>query len=110
MRSRLKPGRNLCLSVQDFDHLLDIYRDSGLDVKSIIIALMGGQEYAYHAHRVIFTRDYLGKLLLQTGSCRVYEWTQDDGDTGLDVNDWSRRPLMLNGRSYTVSLNPEAER
>jgi hypothetical protein len=79
-------------------------------VKSIIIALMGGQEYACHAHRVIFTRDYPGSLLLQAGSCRVYEWTQDDGDTGLDVNDWSRRPLMLNGRSYTVSLNPEAER
>lgn len=106
----LKPGGKLCLSVPDFDRLLDIYRDSGRDVNSIINALMGGQEYPYNYHRVIFTRDYLGKLLLAAGFRRVYEWTPDDGGIGHDVNDWSRRPLMVNGHPYPVSLNLEAEK
>lgn len=52
----------------------------------------------------------LGKLLLQAGSRRVYEWIPDDGDTGPNVNDWSRRPLMVNGRSYPVGPNLEAEK
>ena len=106
----LKHGGKLCLSVPDFDRLLDIYRDNGSDARCILNALMGGQEYAYNYHRVIFTRDYLEKLLLQAGFRRVYAWAPDDGGTGHDVNDWSRRPLIVNGRSYPVSLNLEAEK
>lgn len=106
----LKPGGKLCLSVPDFDRLLDIYRDNGRNADTIVNALMGGQEYAYNCHRAIFTRDYLGKLLLEAGFRRVYAWTPDDGGAGHDVNDWSRRSLMVNGRSYPVSLNLEAEK
>jgi predicted SAM-dependent methyltransferase len=106
----LKPGGKLCLSVPDFDRLLEIYRGSGGDAQSILNALMGGQEYAYNFHRVIFNHGYLEKLLLQAGFRRVYAWTPDDGGTGHDVNDWSRRPLLVNGRPYPVSLNLEAEK
>ncbi len=106
----LKPGGKLCLSVPDFDRLLDIYRDNGSDAEIILNALMGGQEYAYNFHRVIFTRNYLEKLLLQAGFRRVQAWTPDDGGTGHDVNDWSRRPLLVDGRPYPVSLNLEAEK
>jgi hypothetical protein len=55
-------------------------------------------------------RILLGKLLLEAGFRRVYEWTPDDGDADHDDNDWSRRPLMVNGRSYPVGLNLEAEK
>jgi predicted SAM-dependent methyltransferase len=106
----LKPGGKLCLSVPDFERLLDIYHDSGNDVDSIINALMGGQEYAYNYHRVIFTHAYLSKLLLAAGFSRVYAWAPDDGGLGHDINDWSRRPLMVMGRPYPVSLNLEAEK
>lgn len=105
-----KPSGKRCLSVPDFERLLGTYRDSGRDVESNINTLMGGQEYAYNYHRVIFTRDYLGKLLLQAGFRRVYEWTPDNGDSGHDVNDWSRHPFMVNERSYPAGLNLDAEK
>lgn len=106
----LKPGGRLCLSVPDFDRILDIYRDTGRDVGTIINALMGGQEYAYNYHRIIFNKEYLSGLLLAAGFRRVTEWTPDDGGVGHDVNDWSRRPLLVDGRPYPVSLNLEAEK
>lgn len=104
----IKPGGRLCLSVPDFDRILDIYRDTGRDVISILNALMGGQEYAYNYHRVAFNKEYLSSLLLAAGFSRVSEWAPDDGGSGHDVNDWSRRPLLVNGRPYPISLNLEA--
>lgn len=106
----LKPGGRLCLSVPDFDRILDIYRETGGDVPTIINPLLGGQEYAYNYHRVIFNKAFLTKLLLEAGFRRVYEWAPDDGATGHDVNDWSRRPLMANGQPCPISLNLEAEK
>jgi len=106
----LRPGGRLCLSVPDFDRILDIYRETGGDVPTIMNPLLGGQEYAYNYHRVIFNKAFLGKLLLEAGFRRVYEWAPDDGAIGHDVNDWSRRPLMVNGQPYPISLNLEAEK
>jgi predicted SAM-dependent methyltransferase len=106
----LKPGGRLCLSVPDFDRLLDIYRDAGGNVDAILNPLMGGQEYAYNYHRVIFTQAYLGKLLLAAGFSRVYMWEPDDGGVAHDIHDWSRRPLVVNGKPHPVSLNLEAEK
>lgn len=106
----LKPGGKLCLSVPDFDRLLTLYRETDGDVDVILNPLMGGQEYAYNYHRVIFTQAYLSKLLLAAGFSRVLAWEPDDGGVGHDVNDWSRRPLLVNGQPYPVSLNLEAEK
>lgn len=104
----LKPGGRLCLSVPDFDRILDIYRDTGRDAGIILNALMGGQEYAYNHHRVIFNKEYLSGLLVAAGFRSVGEWAPDDGGVAHDVNDWSRRPLLVHGRPYPVSLNLEA--
>jgi len=109
-RRVLRTGGRLCLSVPDFDKLLAIYNANGRDANCILNALMGGQEYAYNYHRVIFTRDYLEQLLLAAGFGTVYEWTPDDGGVGHDVADWSRRPLLVDGRAYPVSLNMEARK
>ncbi|HZV53736.1 MAG TPA: methyltransferase domain-containing protein [Rhodocyclaceae bacterium] len=106
----IRPGGRLCLSVPDFDRILDIYRDTGRDAAVVMNALMGGQEYAYNYHRVIFNKEYLSGLLLAAGFSRVHEWAPDDGGVAHDVIDWSRRPFLVNGRAYPVSLNLEAER
>lgn len=106
----LKPGGRLCLSVPDFDLVLDIYDGTGRRIPVILNALMGGQEYAYNYHRVAFNKEYLTNLLLAAGFRQVREWAPDDGGVGHDVNDWSRRPFVVNGRAYPVSLNLEAER
>jgi len=106
----LKPGGRLCLSVPDFDRIIHIYQDTGRNMDNILNALMGGQEYPYNYHRVAFTKEYLNGLLLAAGFRRVAEWTPDDGGIGHDVNDWSRRPLMVSGRPYPISLNLEAEK
>lgn len=106
----LKPGGKLCLSVPDFDRLLEIYRATGNQLDPIMNALMGGQEYAYNYHRIAFNQDYLTRLLLAAGFSRVAAWAPDDGGIGHDVDDWSRRPLRVNGTAYPVSLNLEAEK
>jgi predicted SAM-dependent methyltransferase len=108
-RRVLKSGGRLCLSVPDFDLLCTIYRENGNDMRVIQNALLGGQEYPYNFHRVAFNFDYLTGLLQQSGFARVSRWTPDD-DERHQVNDWSRRPLIVAGRSYPVSLNIEAEK
>lgn len=102
-----KDGR-LCLSVPDFDKILHIYEETGKRVDVIINALMGGQEYAYNFHRVIFNQDYLTDLLLAAGFTSVRIWQPDDGGVGHDVNDWSRRLFKVGDRAYPISLNIEA--
>jgi predicted SAM-dependent methyltransferase len=104
----IKPGGRLCLSVPDFDRILTIYQESGQRVDVIINALMGGQEYAYNYHRVIFTQAYLSDLLLKAGFSQVNTWAPDDGGVGHDVNDWSRRLFKVGERSFPISLNLEA--
>lgn len=106
----LKPGGRLCLSVPDFDRILDIYAGTGRQVPIILNALMGGQEYPYNYHRTAFNKEYLTGLLLAAGFKRVHEWAPDDGGVAHDVNDWSRRPFVVEGRAYPVSLNLEAEK
>jgi hypothetical protein len=50
------------------------------------------------------------KMLPEAGFRRAYERTPHDGGTRHDVNDWSRRPFTVNGRSYPMSLSLEAEK
>jgi predicted SAM-dependent methyltransferase len=104
----IKPGGRLCLSVPDFDKIVHIYNETGQRVDVIINALMGGQEYAYNYHRVIFTESYLSGLLLQAGFSRVASWAPDDGGVGHDVHDWSRRMFQVGERAFPISLNLEA--
>jgi predicted SAM-dependent methyltransferase len=106
----LKPGGRLCLSVPDFDRILEIYHAASDDMASIINPLMGGQEYAYNHHRVAFNQAYLTRLLLAAGFRKVGPWAPDDGRAGHDIHDWSRRPFKVVGREIPISLNLEAEK
>jgi hypothetical protein len=54
----------LKISVPDFDEILNIYKNNNSDMNSIIQPLMGGQDYKYNFHCVMFNEKYLTEFLL----------------------------------------------
>lgn len=103
----LKKGGMLRLSVPDFDLLCSIYQRNANDIGTIIQPLMGGQDYKHNSHYTVFNRQSLTSALLGAGFDEVRTWEHGvDELTSLD--DWSGRPIWINGVAYPVSLNLEA--
>lgn len=103
---KLKPGGVLRLGVPDLDVLLRIYEESGRDVRSIEQPLMGEQDYDLNCHFMVYNERYLRELLLSAGFRDVRRW--DPARDGLhDFEDWSSRPIEIDGRRYAPSLNLE---
>ena len=107
-RRVLKPGGIVRISVPDFDHLVNLYLESGRDVQSIIQPLMGGQDYAFNFHYTCFNRTDLSRLLVEAGFRNPREW-HPGTDTYTSVPDWSGKTIPYRGREYPVSLNVEAD-
>lgn len=103
----LKKDGILRLSVPDFDLLLEIYRDSGNDINSIIGALMGGQDYKYNFHMTVFNKENLSTLLKNAGFRKVEEWQPGSCEL-TKFDDYSIYEFKLNERKYPVSLNLQA--
>jgi predicted SAM-dependent methyltransferase len=103
----LKQGGILRLSVPDFDLLLDIYRDSGNDINTIISALMGGQDYKYNFHMISFNKASLSSLLKNAGFREVEEWLPGSHEL-TKFEDYSLCEFLVNGQKYPVSLNIQA--
>ena len=103
----LKFGGLLRLSVPDFDFLLEIYKESGNDLDSILGVLMGGQDYKYNFHMTAFNRRSLANLLTATGFRQTQEWHPGSGEL-TTFQDFSDYKLQINGKSYPISLNLEA--
>ncbi len=105
----LKPGGVLRLAVPDFDLLLAIYEACGRRIEAIQPALMGGQDHAYNFHYAAFNEAWLGQHMARAGLEAVQRWDPDTAsDHGFD--DWSRRPLTIDGSRFPVSLNLEGRR
>jgi predicted SAM-dependent methyltransferase len=103
----LKPGGILRLSVPDFDLLLNIYKENGSEVNTILNMLMGGQDYKYNFHMVIFNRKSIERLLRNTGFKEVLEW--HPGSCELTTfDDYSNKKFLIGSKYYPVSLNIEA--
>lgn len=103
----LKKGGTLRLSVPDFDLLLDVYKDSGNDVYSIIYALMGNQDYKYNFHMIIFNKASLSSSLKEAGFSKIDEW--QTGSCELTTfNDYSIFGYEINGKKYPINLNIQA--
>jgi SAM-dependent methyltransferase len=103
----LKKNGVLRLSVPDFDLLLDIYRENGNDINTILLALMGEQNYKFNFHLTVFNIYSLEFLLKKTGFRQVQKW--QPGSCELTTfDDWSGRQILINGKSYSVSLNIQA--
>jgi len=103
----LKPGGVLRLSVPDFDLLLEIYRETGNDLNSILEVLMGKQDYKYNFHMTAFTRQSLSDLLLKSDYTEVREWHPGSSEL-TSLPDFSNYKLDVNGRKFPISLNLEA--
>lgn len=103
----LKSNGILRLSVPDFDLLLKVYSENGNDLESIIMPLMGEQDYQYNYHMAIFNYGYLENLLLKTGFHTVRKW-QPYTSKDTSLSDWSSRSIRINKKEYPISLNIEA--
>ena len=102
----LKPGGTLRLAVPDFDKILAIYHDTGKNMNEIQAVLMGGQDYQYNFHKIAFNQQYLTQLMQGAGLSQVKEWVPKSDDL-TTFDDWSQRPLKVNGKPYPISLNLE---
>ena len=103
----LKKGGVLRVSVPDFDLLLQIYRNNRNDINTIVLPLMGGQDYRYNFHYAVFTTSSLSSLLRETGFTDIKSW--EPGSMHLTTfDDWSAGKITIHGRVYPVSLNIEA--
>lgn len=102
----LKYGGILRISVPDFDKIMDIYNENGKDVDTIILPLMGGQDYEYNCHYSIFNKTYLEKALYNSGFREAREW--DPLNEPLhQFEDWSMKKLVINKKLYSISINIE---
>jgi predicted SAM-dependent methyltransferase len=103
----LKTGGILRLSVPDFDRLLLAYQESNQDIYSILPGVMGGQDYSYNFHMVIFNQAFLRSLLKETGFHQIEEWLPGQDElTSLD--DFSTCEFEIKDKKIPISLNLQA--
>jgi len=106
MRRLLKPGGVLRLSVPDFDRIVEIYGATNRDIKAIHGPLMGGQDYDYNFHYLVFNAQSLSELLLSCGYSKVQAW---DPENCLypDFQDWASMRHEYGGQQLEISRNLE---
>lgn len=103
----VKKSGILRISVPDFDSIIKIYHLAGNKLDDVQQAIVGGQDYKYNYHHVVFNKAYLTELLVQAGFDEVREWLPGSSElTSLD--DWSGKFFVVNGKSIPISLNLEA--
>lgn len=103
----LTPGGKLCVSVPDFDRILEMYDANAKDLSGVIDPLFGGQDYPFNFHHTAFNRASLTQVLLQAGFSEVRPWTHGS-DALHSMPDWSGRSVGVQGKSIPISLNLEA--
>jgi predicted SAM-dependent methyltransferase len=104
----LKPGGTLRTSVPDFAALCDIYQQHK-NLKLVVGALFGGQNYLYNIHYNVFDFQVLKEHLEAAGfkDVRRYDWRSTEH---AEVDDYSQAyiPHMDKEHGIQVSLNVEA--
>lgn len=103
----LAPGGKLCVSVPDFDRILEIYQLSGGDADAILPPLFGGQDYPFNFHHTTFNRASLTRAFIEAGFSRVDRWVHGS-DAYHNLPDWSGRAIKVNDHAVPISLNLEA--
>lgn len=103
----LKTGGALCISVPDFNLLLDIYFSNGKNLNLVQGYLMGGQDYKYNFHNVLFNQENLSELLYRVGFSIVRSWTPY-ADELHSVAGFADGKAEVSGNKYPISLNLEA--
>lgn len=105
----LKEGGILRLSVPDFTTLVRVYQDCGDDLKPVMEALYGGQDYKFNYHYTAFNKALLSEQLTQAGFARIREWAPGK-DHFSNLDDWSDKLISIDGKRYPISLNLEANK
>lgn len=103
----IKKGGILCLSVPDFNQLLDIYFDNDKKLDAIQGYLMGGQDNKYNFHHIAFNYDNLSDLLHQVGFSVIREWIPYSDELH-SVAGFSGMKAEVFGKHYPFNLNLEA--
>lgn len=103
----LAPGGRLCVSVPDFDRIVEIYGLSQADMDAILPPLFGGQDYPFNFHHTAFNHRSLTQAFLQAGFSEVHAWIPGS-DAFHNLPDWSGRSIQINGQAVPISLNLEA--
>ncbi|PPD35125.1 MAG: hypothetical protein CTY19_03225 [Methylomonas sp.] len=103
----LQPQGKLCLSVPDFDLIINIYREQNNNVNFILPPLFGGQDYPFNFHFTTFNNVSLTNILLEAGFKTVEEWTFGK-DHLHSLPDWSGRYITVADKKMPISLNLEA--
>ncbi|WP_193195856.1 class I SAM-dependent methyltransferase [Nostoc sp. MG11] len=103
----LKQGGILRLSIPDFDLLLNIYKENGNNINTILGILMGGQDYEYNFHMAAFTKSSTRELLKGVGFKEVREW-QPNSCEMTTFDDYSIYQHFIGFKYYPISLNIEA--
>jgi predicted SAM-dependent methyltransferase len=101
---KLKPGGKLIISVPDFNLIIKGYIDSGKNLNSFRMALMGGQDYKYNYHKSIYDEKLLTNIFKKVGFTKVEEWNPSKEFKNQN-NDWSSRKLRVGFQFYQISLN-----
>lgn len=107
MKRVLKKQGVLRISVPDFDHMVYIYQSTGRDMDFVAYPLMGGQDYPYNFHYVVFNKESLTSLLTQCGFSQVREWYPNACDHH-NFEDWASKTIRYEDVDYPISLNLEA--
>lgn len=99
----------LRISVPDFDHIINLYKESGSEINSIAPALMGGQNYEFNFHYSVFNHNHLAALLTDGGFQDVRNWDPRNCEHH-DFDDWASKYIYLNERPFPISLNIEGKK
>lgn len=108
-RRVLVPGGRLCLSVPDFDRILEIYQLTGQCLEDVLPPLFGGQDYPFNFNYTSFNKASLSRVLTDAGFSDVYVWSHGSDELHR-FPDWSGRGIDIGGRRVPISLNLEAVR
>lgn len=106
-RRVLLPGGRLCLSVPDFDRILEIYQLTGGCLEDVLPPLFGGQDYPFNFHYTVFNKVSLSRALYDAGFAKVFVWSHG-ADEIHSFPDWSGRTIAICGQRIPISLNLEA--
>jgi predicted SAM-dependent methyltransferase len=104
LKTKLRDGGVIRLSVPSFDSLINTYLGNNKNIDFVKMALMGGQDYEFNFHKSIYNYQSLKTMLEESGYANVTSWDTVT-DFGVDLGDWSNKTFPSSNGLIDVSLN-----
>jgi len=103
----LIPKGVLRLSVPDFDRIIDIYNCNNKNIEYVWMPLLGSHEYKENSHFSVLNFSFIKNLLKEIGFSEIRGWDPATAHHH-DFEDWASKNILINDKSYPISLNVEA--